>query len=155
MFLDFSAFIGWQVLPLVYIFSSRLDGVNYERSEALGWVGVVALSIAVFLYWRAYSDLGMNWSPRIDILENQQLVDTGIYKHIRHPVYAAMFIWCFANPLLLPNWIAGFAMIFTFLPLYMIRVPREEAMMTEHFGEKYVDYMRRTARLVPRLFNTL
>jgi len=57
-----------------------------------------------------------------------------------------------AQALLLQNWIAGFAMLASLLPLYLVRVPREEQMMLEHFGEEYRLYMNRTGRVVPRLW---
>jgi protein-S-isoprenylcysteine O-methyltransferase Ste14 len=61
-----------------------------------------------------------------------------------------MWLWAVAQPLLLHNWIAGFGLILLFIPLYLIRVPREERMMLEHFGDEYRDYMRRTGRIFPR-----
>ncbi len=148
--LDMLAFLGWQIIPLIYIFGSSLDFANYNRPNWIGWLGALLLVDAVFLYWRAYADLGTNWSPKIETRENQQLVTNGVYKRLRHPVYAAMWLWCAANALLLPNWIAGFAITATFLPLYVTRVPREEAMLLETFGTEYQDYMNRTGRIWPK-----
>jgi protein-S-isoprenylcysteine O-methyltransferase Ste14 len=60
--------------------------------------------------------------------------------------------WGFAQALLLQNWIAGLSMLVFFLPVYLYRVPREEQMMLEHFGEEYRSYMNRTGRIIPRLW---
>jgi protein-S-isoprenylcysteine O-methyltransferase Ste14 len=49
------------------------------------------------------------------------------------------------------NWIVGWAGLALFLPLYVLRVPREEQMMLEQFGEAYREYMDRTGHVVPRL----
>ena len=70
---------------------------------------------------------------------------------IRHPMYAAHWLWGLSQPLLLQNRIAGFAMLVSLLPLYLVRMPQEERMMLEHFGEEYRSYMGRTGRVVPRL----
>lgn len=80
------------------------------------------------------------------------LVTQGIYRHMRHPIYAAQWLWGIAQPLLLQNWIAGLAGLVSFLPVYLYRVPREEQMMLEHFGEEYRSYMGRTGRIIPRLW---
>jgi protein-S-isoprenylcysteine O-methyltransferase Ste14 len=67
-------------------------------------------------------------------------------------MYAAHLLWGFAQALLLQNWIAGLAMLMFFLPVYLYRVPREEQMMIEHFGEEYRLYMSRSGRIIPRLW---
>ncbi len=53
--------------------------------------------------------------------------------------------------LLLQNWVAGWAGLALFAPLYVLRVPREERMMLDRFGEEYRAYMDRTGRVVPRI----
>jgi protein-S-isoprenylcysteine O-methyltransferase Ste14 len=53
--------------------------------------------------------------------------------------------------LLLQNWVAGWAGLALFAPLYVLRVPREERMMLDQFGEEYRAYMDRTGGVVPRI----
>jgi protein-S-isoprenylcysteine O-methyltransferase Ste14 len=55
-----------------------------------------------------------------------------------------------AQILLLQNWIAGLASLVALFPIYVIRVPREESMMVERFGEEYRLYISRTGRILPR-----
>jgi len=64
-------------------------------------------------------------------------------------MYAAFWLWGIAQALLLQNWIAGLANLASFLPMYLLRVPREEQMMLEQFGEEYRLYMNRTGRVIP------
>ena len=66
-------------------------------------------------------------------------------------MYASQWLWSTAQALLLQNWIAGWAGLALFLPLYLSRVPREEQMMLDRFGGAYHAYMDRTGRVVPRL----
>lgn len=148
--LDMVTFLGWQVVPLIFAFSPRLTFGNFDLPEWCGWVGTLLFIFSIWLFSRAYADLGKSWSPKIDITEKQKLVTDGVYTHIRHPVYAAMWLWAIAQPLLMENWIAGFSLAVSFLPLYLIRVPREEKMMLENFGEQYQMYMQRTGRILPR-----
>ena len=105
----------------------------------------------VWLIWRSHADVGRNWTMTPQIREGHSLVTGGVYWWIRHPMYAGHLLWALAQPLLLWNWIAGLVMLATFVPLYLYRVPREERMMLDHFGDEYRAYIERTGRVIPRL----
>jgi protein-S-isoprenylcysteine O-methyltransferase Ste14 len=66
-------------------------------------------------------------------------------------MYAAIFLFCLAQGLLLENWFAGWYPLFAFGLMYFLRTPREERLMLDTFGPAYQDYMLRTGRLFPRL----
>jgi protein-S-isoprenylcysteine O-methyltransferase Ste14 len=87
----------------------------------------------------------------LEITTQHALVTEGVYRRIRHPMYASMWLWIVAQALLLQNWIVGVAGVVGLVPLYLIRVPREEQMMLDHFGEDYQAYVARTGRIVPRV----
>ena len=95
-------------------------------------------------------EINKNWTFSLDIKNKHTLIEDGIYKHIRHPMYAAHLLWGIAQVLLVPNWIAGFASLVVFIPFYFLRVRREERVMLEQFGEEYRLYRGRTGRLLPR-----
>ena len=80
----------------------------------------------------------------------EQTEDGGVYRFVRHPMYAAHLLWAVAQVLLIPNWITGPAMLVFFVPMYLVRVPREERMMLEHFGDAYRRYRARTGAVLPR-----
>jgi protein-S-isoprenylcysteine O-methyltransferase Ste14 len=115
------------------------------------WPGGVLMAISEILFWRAHADLGRNWSPSLEIGDDHTLVTRGIYHRVRHPMYASFFLYGIAQIMLLPNWIAGPSTIIAFLPLYIIRPPREEQMMIDRFGDEYIEYMNSTGRMLPRL----
>jgi protein-S-isoprenylcysteine O-methyltransferase Ste14 len=147
--------VGMFFIPLVYTFTSRLDGADYrlprEARESAGGVGMIILAMAVWLFWRSHADLGRNWSPSLELREGHELVTEGVYRSVRHPMYASMWLWGVAQALLLQNWIAGWVSLVMFMPLYLLRVPREERMMLDEFGEEYRAYMNRTGRVIPVL----
>lgn len=151
--LDMVVFVAWHVLPWVYIFSPWLDFADYHLPVWMGWAGATLFVLSLLILRKAYRDLGANWSPKFDIVAGQHLVTTGVYAYIRHPIYAGLWIWAFAQPLLLQNWLAGVLLLPTFLILYLVRVPREEQTLLDEFGEAYRQYCQRTGRLVPRLSN--
>ncbi len=60
-------------------------------------------------------------------------------------------LWGIAQALLVHNWISGLASLVIFIPVYLLRVPREERVMLNEFGDEYREYMKRTGRVLPRL----
>ena len=144
--------LGFIAAPLVYLFTGWPTFADYELPSWAGWVGTVIFAGALVLLWRSHVDLGRNWSPMMEIREEHSLVTGGVYKYIRHPMYSAHFLWAIAQVLLLHNWIAGPAFLVTSVPLYLFRVPVEERMMLDRFGEEYRVYMSRTGRMFPRLW---
>jgi protein-S-isoprenylcysteine O-methyltransferase Ste14 len=138
------------VTPLVYLFTPWLDFANYDLPGWMGWAGTAVFAGAIVLLWRSHADLGRNWSATLQIKSEHELVTHGVYRYVRHPMYAAHLLWAVAQGLLLENWLAGWAFLVTFLPFCLLRVPQEEEMMLEQFGDQYRAYMARTGRLIPR-----
>ena len=143
------AFLGMLAIPLVHLTTALLRFVNYAQPPWVGIAGAIVFVGALLLLWRTHVDLGRNWSESLELMESHRLVTNGVYRYIRHPMYAAIWLWAAAQALLLHNFIAGFSALLLFAPLYFVRVPREEKMMLEHFGEQYAVYMSRTRRVLP------
>ena len=138
------------ITPLFYIFTDWLEFADYTLPEWIGWLGSLLFLMATWLLYRSHADLGKNWTPVIGVRETHSLVTTGIYKYIRHPMYAAHILWSVAQIMMLPNWIAGFSFIIVMIPHYFLRVDKEENMMIEQFGEEYHQYKQKTGRVFPR-----
>jgi protein-S-isoprenylcysteine O-methyltransferase Ste14 len=143
------------VLPLLYSLTGWLDFANYRMSRTTkavtGTVGSMLLVASVWLFWRSHRDLETNWFPTLEIGEGHTLTTRGVYGAIRHPMYASNLLWGLGQALMLHNWIAGFPGPITFLVMYLFRIPHEERMMLEHFGDAYGEYCARTGRIVPRI----
>ncbi len=135
----------------VYVFSPWLDFADYPLPNWTGWPGLAVFAVAVWVLWRAHRDLGPHWSPRLEVRRDHKLVTEGVYNRVRHPMYAAHWLWGVAQALLLHNWIAGLSGLVFFAAFYFVRVRREERMLLRHFGEQYRSYMRRSGRVIPRL----
>ena len=138
------------LLPLVYLFFPFFDFADYYLPPWIGWLGVILFVSAIWMLWRSHVELGRNWTPTLGIRSDHQLVTDGIFKYMRHPMYAAHILWGIATVLMLHNWIAGCSMLFVFFIQYSLRVDIEEQMMLERFGEPYQSYMQRTGRIFPR-----
>jgi len=148
-------FFGMQILPFVYLLTDWLDFADYRVRTWAGIAGALVFVIALWMLWRSHADLGRNFSVKLRVREEHSLVTKGVYRRIRHPMYAAHLLWAIAQALLLHNWIAGPAFLATSLPLYLLRIPREEKMMLENFGEDYRLYMKRTGRVAPPMLRYL
>lgn len=141
--------------PVLHLATPWLDGLDYSLPASLvlpsTLVGSVVFALGLWLLWRAHVDLGRGWSAFPEVRDDQPLIVHGVYRAIRHPMYAATFLWAIAQALLLHNWLAGPSMLVAMVPFYMVRVRNEERLMLEHFGEEYAAYRARTGRLLPRL----
>ncbi len=138
------------ILPLVYTLTPWLNFANYALPGWLGWLGVILLVGSLLVFARAHSDLKANFSPSLELYPDHALVTGGIYRSIRHPMYASLGLFAIAQLLLLQNWLAGPLNLIVFVLFYLFRIQAEEQMMLEAFGEPYREYMQRTGRILPK-----
>jgi protein-S-isoprenylcysteine O-methyltransferase Ste14 len=135
---------------LIYTFTGWLDFANYRLSDWMGWLGAAILAGGLFVFWRAHTDLSSYWSPTLEIYKDHKLVTSGIYRTIRHPMYASQWLFVIAQCLILQNWIAGPVNLIIFIPFYILRVQAEENMLLKTFGEEYRIYREQTGSVIPR-----
>ncbi len=138
------------LIPLVYVFSTILDFANYKLPVWLGWIGSGLFAAAILLLWRSHADLGRKWTVTIGLRDEHTLITEGIFKYIRHPMYAAHILWAIAQIMILHNWLAAYPFFLTVTLQYLTRVNSEEEMMIEKFGEEYKQYMLGTGRILPK-----
>lgn len=146
------SFTGLFIVPAIWVTSGAPRVADYAFQPALAWLGAAVFAAALYGFYCTHRDLGRSWSVTLEIRQTHQLVTTGVYRHVRHPMYAAFFLWALAQALLLPNWIAGPAGLVGFGTLFALRVGREERMMEAAFGDAYRDYAARTWRVCPGVF---
>ena len=140
---------GALLFPPVYLFTPWLAFADYRLPTGADLCGSFLMLAALYLFWRSHADLGRNWSQTLELRKGHELVTHGVYRAIRHPMYASLWLWFVAQSLILQNWLAGLYPLVAFALMYFIRTPREEQMMREFFGQSYEDYMRRTGKIFP------
>jgi protein-S-isoprenylcysteine O-methyltransferase Ste14 len=143
--------IGQVVLPLLFVWTPRLAFADRAQPDVCTVLGGVAMVSGLWLFWRSHADLGESWSVTLELNANHRLVTRGVYRFVRHPMYSSFFVLGLGQALLLANWIAGLAGLASVALLVIVRVPNEERMMIEQFGDEYRNYVRRTGGVVPRL----
>lgn len=144
-------FATMMALPLLHLATGVFRFADYKLPDWAAWIGVAVQPPFLWLFWRSHADLGRNWSPGLEVREDHGLVTRGVYKRMRHPMYAAIWLSALTQPLLVQNWIAGAFVIPAFAAMYFIRVPNEEALMRRKFGEAYDEYCSGAGRVWPRL----
>jgi protein-S-isoprenylcysteine O-methyltransferase Ste14 len=115
----------------------------------LGWTGVALGGVSFVLYGWSQATLGKVWSPHLQMREEHRLVTTGPYARIRHPMYLALIGFLTGIALVTANWFF-IALLVVSIVVLALRIPKEEQMMIEDFGEEYKVYMQRTGRLFPK-----
>lgn len=139
------------LLPLLYLFTPLLSVADYHVAWFIRLAGAVVMVASLWLFWRSHADLGKNWSVSLELRENHQLISNGVYRWVRHPMYASIWLWGLAQGMMLENWFVGWSVMPAFALMYFIRVPREERLMYDQFREDYLEYASSTGRIFPRL----
>jgi protein-S-isoprenylcysteine O-methyltransferase Ste14 len=136
-----------------YIFFPGVFSFTYlvKYPEWLRWFGVFLLAAGIILLGSAHSHLGKSFFSLVVSKEEHQLVTTGPYRWIRHPIYSAYLINYLAGGLVASNLVLTFVPVIFFGLMIINRIPREEAVMREEFGQEYRDLEVRTGRMLPRL----
>ncbi len=141
------ATLGWLLTFLIapqWIAWSQVELPQWMRFAGAG-IGIVAIGLFIWMF----KHLGANVTATAQTRPDAQLVTTGPYRWIRHPMYAFGVIWFLAIVVLTASWFiaitgtAGFCFL-------LIRCRREEANLIEKFGDEYRAYMHRTGRFLPR-----
>ena len=144
--------LGQFVIPAIYAFTGQPAVADIVFVPLVAWAGVVALVAALVLFRVTHKQLGRNWSISLETRAQHTLVTSGLYAWVRHPMYSSFLLSAIAQILLLQNWISGPAGVVGLGVLFFFRVNREEALMTETFGQQYREYARHTARIIPFLY---
>lgn len=143
---------GLAVIPFFYFLTGEPRFADYRYSAIQGWVGLVLMLAALWMFYETHRQLGRNWSVTLDTRQGHRLVSDGLYKLVRHPMYTAFWLLALAQAALLANWVAGLAGVVGWGTLFFLRIGREEQLMIDTFGEDYRQYMRRTARILPWVY---
>lgn len=128
---------------------SWLDRFHILFPDWLRWAGFgLGLISILFWTWTQFM-LGKDWSPQLQLRDNHRLVTTGPYAHIRHPMYIAITGFGVGLALVGANWVFV-ALVSLVIAGLALRIPKEEKMLIDEFGDEYRLYMQRTGSLLPR-----
>lgn len=136
-------------LVLYAIYPPWMTVLSVPLPVWLRWAGVALATVSFVLYIWSQATLGRAWSPHLQTRQKHGLVTSGPYARIRHPIYLAMLGFLIGIALLVANWFF-IALLAISIVVLILRIPKEEQMMVEEFGEEYRAYMQRTGRFLPK-----
>jgi len=143
--------VGGVGLILYLISPTWWTWTHIPLGEWIQWLGIVtALVPILFLVW-THQHLDKQWSIVLEIQEDHKLITTGPYRYSRHPMYLGIFIYTFGLMMISLDVLVTFFFGFSIWVNYR-RIPREEEMLIKEFGDEYIEYMKRSGRLLPKLF---
>ena len=121
-----------------------------SHSDILGWTGVALCLLGIGLAINARRHLGRNWGLPMSRKEQPELITSGPYALIRHPIYTGLLLAMLGSAIGVNIF---WALLLVLVGAYFIySARREETVMLQHFPQQYAAYMARTGMLAPRLF---
>jgi len=105
---------------------------------------VTGLMVAII----ARRTLANNWSAAVALKNDHELITTGPYYHVRHPIYTGILLMVLGT--VLPYGTFGACIGFFIIVLSIwLKLRQEEILLAEHFSEEYSSYKKRTRILIP------
>ena len=112
------------------------------------WLGAaVTVAGLLFAVW-AREHLGRNWSRSVTIKQGHELITTGPYAVVRHPIYTGILTG-FLGMAIAISQVRGFLVVVLIFIVFWLKLRKEEEWMRSQFGETYATYARKTAALAP------
>ena len=135
------------VIVLLLDLTSYWQFFGYRFGESLRLVGVVLCGAGLaFAVW-ARAHLGRNWSGIPSIKENHELITSGPYRVVRHPIYTGILVALVGS--VLAGGIVWLAFLVVFSANFLYRIPVEERYMVRLFPDQYPEYKKRSKVLIP------
>jgi protein-S-isoprenylcysteine O-methyltransferase Ste14 len=150
----------WLNILFIAVAVSVAGGLSGSLRHTAWYFGSTGLSVAgLLLMWAglviriwAIVVLGRSFRMTVEVDADQQVVDRGPYRWVRHPSYSGILLLMAGLGLYYGNWPALLILLALPAGTLIHRISVEEAVLTEVMGPAYADYAARTKRLVPRLW---
>ena len=134
------------IIGFMLIFHS---GMHFHHSLVLSLIGnLITLKGLLFPAVWARISLGKYWSGAVTLKVDHKLIRTGPYRFVRHPIYTGLLSGMLGSALCAGTCLALFGFL-SVLVTFIVKLWREEDLLTSEFGEEYRQFMRETPMLVP------
>jgi protein-S-isoprenylcysteine O-methyltransferase Ste14 len=123
------------------------------HAHTFGWflIGLALVAAGLGFSVAARIWLGRNWSGTVTLKEDHELIRSGPYAVVRHPIYTGMLAALLGTSIAVGTWRALIGLAVMFIGLF-IKIRIEERFMAEQFGEAYARYRTEVPALIPFLF---
>jgi protein-S-isoprenylcysteine O-methyltransferase Ste14 len=132
-----------------FLFEPLFKEQGYVLNPAIQWLGVVICACGMaFAIWARFH-LGRNWGMPMSLKKDAELVTTGPYAYVRHPIYTGMILAMLGTTLVIIWWAVPLVAFFVY---FVYSAKTEEKIMLGEFGARYTEYMKHTKMLIPFVF---
>jgi protein-S-isoprenylcysteine O-methyltransferase Ste14 len=139
------ALLFWQRLAIGFL--GRRFVADFSALDYSGFVATLAgLGIATW----ARIHLGRNWSDKVVIQAGHQLIRTGPYARLRHPIYSGVLLGVLGTAMVLGEW-RGVMAFLLLLTNYAVKARKEDRVLAQSFGAEFDEHKRRAGFLLPKL----
>jgi protein-S-isoprenylcysteine O-methyltransferase Ste14 len=115
-------------------------------------IGMTLFVIGLMIRIHSLLTLKQYFTYSVAKVENHKIIETGLYKFIRHPGYLGQLIIFIGISTSISNWLSIPAMMIPITLGYLYRINIEERFMLEQLGEDYLNYQKRTKRIIPMIY---
>ena len=120
--------------------------------DLLAFAAVLLFGAGLGLRWWAIITLGRFFTVDVTIEKDHELVERGPFRVVRHPSYSGVLLAFIGFTLALRNWAAFLVVLVPIFFAFIHRMNVEEAALSRALGSRYLEYMRRTKRLLPFVY---
>ncbi len=128
---------GWLGYPFVPI------------SAATEWFGAAVTVAGLLLAVWARRNLGGNWSAMVTLKEGHELIRSGPYRRIRHPIYTGILLAFFGTAIGIGR-VAGLLALAIVWLSFWVKARREESFLAQEFGAQFAAHRERTGMFLPK-----
>jgi protein-S-isoprenylcysteine O-methyltransferase Ste14 len=148
---------GWWRIQILLIaaaiafFMIRHDAILWSYTLTIGIIADIVTLIGLIIILWARTVLGGNWSTTAVLKENQELIQSGPYRYVRHPIYSGLMLMVLGVAIFYGRAIGFVAFTISFIASWF-RARQEEKLLTKHFPEEYPNYKKRVKAFIPFVF---
>jgi protein-S-isoprenylcysteine O-methyltransferase Ste14 len=143
------------VVPFFYFLWIPLAEIPISTANIIAVVGLALYCLGITLVLTARHTLGRYWgistSAQARLLKDHRLIQAGPYAYVRHPIYAGAWLLFLGLTLLYPVWAMLLMFLFSMIS-FANRARREEAVLSERFGQEWSEYKSRTRFMIPYIW---
>jgi protein-S-isoprenylcysteine O-methyltransferase len=146
----------WILIPVSMFFGFQMEfslpQASWGYQPWINLLGIATVIVGLGFRWYSIIYLGRFFTVNVEIAADHQLIDSGPYRRLRHPSYTGALIAFLGLALCTKNWASLAIMVVGPAAAFLYRIHVEEAALAGAFGERYRQYMQRTARLIPGVY---
>ena len=143
----------WIVVAISVLVANLVQGVRIGRFPAptilVYWIAFALMFGGLLIRWIAILTLGRLFTVDVAIHAQHAVVDTGLYRHVRHPSYAGLLLAFVGLGMFLGSWLSILTLVVPITFAVLNRIRKEEEALRTALGDAYVSYCQRTRCLVP------